>query len=270
MDETILTSSGTTSCSILQEKVNSGLPRGLLLKPVQQRAHYPDERLCTWNCSRILLVQSQLVTPQASRTWITCCQSEVNFSRFRPPSSSYQIAEGDNQLKDIVVKKFCDEKPDDPRLGFCDFLKVEVVQLTSDSYDEFQQETFKLLMRLKHRDKQQQRFQHGMGTSMAQTVTYSQASMSHHHPVPHTQMHQISRCNRIYTCNTRAAAAAATVFTAAAITYTSCTAAATAFTACTAALPRHSLSLMHPLSSRSTDTLHSKVCNHSNTCYIIQ
>ena len=42
------------------------------------------------------------------------------------------------KLKDIVVKKFGDEKPDDPRLCFCDFLKVEVVQLTSDSYDEFQ------------------------------------------------------------------------------------------------------------------------------------
>ena len=38
-------------------------------------------------------------------------------------------------LIDIVVKKFSDDKPDDPRLGFCDYLKVEVVQLTSDSYD---------------------------------------------------------------------------------------------------------------------------------------
>ena len=63
---------------------------------------------------------------------------------------------GITELKDIVVKKFGDEKPDDPRLGFCDFLKVEVVQLTSESNDEFQQETFNLLMRLKCRDKQQQ------------------------------------------------------------------------------------------------------------------
>ena len=39
------------------------------------------------------------------------------------------------ELKDIVVKRFGDEKSDDPRLGFCDFLKVVVVQLTSDSYD---------------------------------------------------------------------------------------------------------------------------------------
>ena len=35
------------------------------------------------------------------------------------------------ELKDIVVKKLSDDKPDDPRLGFCDFLKVEVVQITS-------------------------------------------------------------------------------------------------------------------------------------------
>ena len=90
---------------------------------------------------------------------------------------------GITKLKDIVVKKF-EDKPDNPRLGFCDFLKVEVVQLTSDSYDEFQQETFNLLMRLKCRDKQQQRYQQGMGTRMAQTVTYSQASTSHLYPVP--------------------------------------------------------------------------------------
>ena len=62
-------SSGTTSCAILQQKVNSGLPRGLLLKPVQQRAHHPDGRLCTQNRSRILLFQSQLMTHETSRTW---------------------------------------------------------------------------------------------------------------------------------------------------------------------------------------------------------
>ena len=95
---------------------------------------------------------------------------------------------GITELKDIAVKRFGDDKPDNPRLGFCDFLKVEVVQLTSDSYDEFQQETFNLLMRLKRRDKQQQRYQHEIGMSMAQTVNYSQASMSHHYPVSYTQM----------------------------------------------------------------------------------
>ena len=46
-------------------------------------------------------------------------------------------------FQDTVVKKFVDDKPDNIRLGFCDFL-LEVVQLTSDSYDEFQQETFNL------------------------------------------------------------------------------------------------------------------------------
>ena len=42
-----------------------------------------------------------------------------------------------------------------PRLRFCDFLKVQVVQLTSDSYDEFQPETFNLVMILKCRDNHQ-------------------------------------------------------------------------------------------------------------------
>ena len=64
---------------------------------------------------------------------------------------------GITELKDIVVKQF-EDKPDNSGLGFCDFLKVDVVQLTSDSYDEFQQETFNLLMRLKLRDMQQQRY----------------------------------------------------------------------------------------------------------------
>ena len=90
-------------------------------------------------------------------------------------------------LKDIVVKKLSDDKPDDPRLGFCDFLKVEVVQLTSDLYDEFQQETFNLVMRLKRRDKQQQRYQLAIG-NMAHTATYSQASTSHQYPLSHIQM----------------------------------------------------------------------------------
>ena len=125
-----------------------------------------------------------------SRPESTCDPSDILHLDTHTPMTQ-SIAEsqrGITELKDIVVKKFGDEKPDDPRLGFCDFLKVEVVQLTSDSYDGFQQETFNLLMRLKRRDKQQQRYQHGMGTSMAQTVTYSQASTSHHYPVSHTQM----------------------------------------------------------------------------------
>ena len=80
---------------------------------------------------------------------------------------------GITELRDIVAKKLTDEKPDNPRLGFCDFLKVEVVQLTSDSFDEFQQETFNLVMSLKRRDKQQQTYQHGISPS---TSVYNQAS----------------------------------------------------------------------------------------------
>ena len=91
---------------------------------------------------------------------------------------------GITQLKDIVAKKLTDDKADNPGLGFCDFLKVEVVQLTSNSYDEFQQETFNLLMRLKGSDKQQ-RYHHGMGMS---TVVYSQSSNQYPWPVSHTQM----------------------------------------------------------------------------------
>ena len=118
------------------------------------------------------------------------------------------------ELKDIMVKKFGDDKPDNPRSDFCDFLKVEVVQLTSDSYDEFQQETFNLLMRLKRRDKQQQRYQHRISMSMAQTVTYSQALTSHHYPVSHTQM-QAPHQQMQQTSTRRTFTAAVTAFTAA-------------------------------------------------------
>ena len=90
--------------------------------------------------------------------------------------AALEKSEGNNRVTDIMVKKFGDDKPADPILGFCDFMKVEVVQLTNDSYDEFQQDTFNLLMRLKHRDKQN--YQHGMGTSMVQIVSSSQASTS--------------------------------------------------------------------------------------------
>ena len=57
-------------------------------------------------------------------------------------SAFAELQRGITELKDIVVKKFCDDKPNNPRLGFCDFPKVEVIQLTSDSYDKFQEETF--------------------------------------------------------------------------------------------------------------------------------
>ena len=42
-------------------------------------------------------------------------------------------------------------------------------------------------MRFKRRDRQQQRFQHAPGTSMAQTATYSRALTSPQYPLSHTQ-----------------------------------------------------------------------------------
>ena len=66
-------------------------------------------------------------------------------------SALVESRRGITKLKDIVAKKMTDDKADNPRLGFYDFLKVEMVQRTSDSYHEFQQET--LLMRLQQSDK---------------------------------------------------------------------------------------------------------------------
>ena len=42
-------------------------------------------------------------------------------------SALAESRKGITELKDILVKKFSEDKSDDPRLGFCDFLKVEVV-----------------------------------------------------------------------------------------------------------------------------------------------
>ena len=110
------------------------------------------------------------------------------FAESNLQSALAESQRGITELKDIVVKKLSDEKCDNPRLGFCDFLKVEVVQLTSDLYDEFQQETFNLVMRFKRRDKQHQMYQHTIGTSMAKTAMYSQALTSHQYPLSHNQM----------------------------------------------------------------------------------
>ena len=54
----------------LKEKVNSWLQRGQLPKTEQQRAQHPEGRLCTWNCSGILLAQNPLVNEQTCCTWI--------------------------------------------------------------------------------------------------------------------------------------------------------------------------------------------------------
>ena len=103
-------------------------------------------------------------------------------------SALVESQRGITEFKDIVVKKLSDDKPDNSRQGFCNFLKVEVLQVTSKSYDEFQQVTFNLVIRLRRRDKQQQMYQHPIGTSLAQTAMYSQASTSHQYPLSHTQM----------------------------------------------------------------------------------
>ena len=170
--------------------MNSGRQKGQVPKPVQQQAQHPQGGQCTWTRSRILLVQNPHMTQQTCRTWTHICLlldhvASASLRALQIPTSnqlSWNPREGITELKDIVAKKLTDDKADNPPLDFCDFLKVEVVQLTSDSYDEFQQEMFNLLMRLKRSDKQQT-YYHRMGMS---TTVSSQAS--NHYPVSHTQM----------------------------------------------------------------------------------
>ena len=76
-------------------------------------------------------------TPKSCGISVTSSLADSNLQ-----SALVESQRGITELKDIVAKKLTDDKPDNPRLGFCDFLKVEVVQLTSDSYDKFQQEIF--------------------------------------------------------------------------------------------------------------------------------
>ena len=238
--------------------MNSGLPRDLLLKPVQQRAHHPDGRLCTWNNSRILLVQSQLVTHQISRTWIhldtpttrSCAVSVMSSladSNLQSALAGSQT--GITELKDIVVKTFSDDKPDNPRLGFCNFLKVDLVQLTSDSYDMFQQETyaFNLLMRLKRMDKQQ-----SYNTESARAWPRpSRTARPRCHTISlcltHRYRPHLSRCSRhLHTYHKDFHSSSYRIHS--------------------STFNRHLLSRMHQLNSRSTGNLHSKACSHSNTC----
>ena len=86
-----------------------------------------------------------------SRPGSTCDPSDISYldthtptTRSRAISVTSSLADSDLQsalaesqrgiteLKDIVVKNFSDDKPGNPRLGFCDFLNLEVVQLTSN------------------------------------------------------------------------------------------------------------------------------------------
>ena len=135
-----------------------------------------------WNRSRILLVQNpadmshldtHTSTPRSRGISVTSSFADSDFQ-----SALVESRRGITELKDIAAKKLTDDKADNPQLGFCDFLKVEVVQLTSDTNDEFQQEIFNLLMRLKRSDKQQ-RYHHC-------TAAYSRAS--NQYPVSDTQM----------------------------------------------------------------------------------
>ena len=75
-------------------------------------------------------------TPRSCGVSMTSSLADCNLQ-----SALAESQRGITELKDIAVKQLSDDK--------------EVVQLTSDSYDEFQQETFNLVMRLKRRDKQQ-------------------------------------------------------------------------------------------------------------------
>ena len=129
----------------------------------------------TYDPADMLHPDTRMPTPRSCGVSVTSSSADSDFQ-----SSLVESRRGITELKDIVAKT--DDKADNPRLHFCDFLKVEVVQLTRDSYDEFQQETFNLLMRLKQSDNQQ-RYHHGMGTN---TATHSQAS--NNYPLPHTQM----------------------------------------------------------------------------------
>ena len=165
------------------------------MKPFQDISH-PES---TCNPSDISHLDTHTPTTRSHAVSVTSSLADSDLQ-----SALAKSQRGITELKDIVVKKFSDGKPDNPRLGFCDFLKVEVVQLTSDSYDEFQQETCNLLMRLKRRDKQQKRYQHRISTSMALTVTYSQASTSHHYPTAPTS----ADTTDIYTHTARTATAA--------------------------------------------------------------
>ena len=111
-------------------------------EPFQDTSH-PES---TWDPSDISHLETHTPTTPLRAVSVTSSLADSNLK-----AALAESQRGITELKDIVVKKFGDKKPDDPRLGFCDFLKV--VQLTSNSYDEFQQETVNLLMRLKCRDK---------------------------------------------------------------------------------------------------------------------
>ena len=75
-------------------------------------------------------------TPTPRSRGISVTSSYAESDQFH--SALAESQRGISELKDIVVKKLSDDKPDNPRMGFCDFLKVEVVQLTRVSTRDIQ------------------------------------------------------------------------------------------------------------------------------------
>ena len=118
--ETILTSSGTTLCTILQQKVNSGL--------LLQSTSHP-ESTCDPSDTSHLDTHAPTTRSRAVSVKSSLADSDLQ-------AALAKSQRGITELKDTMVKKF-EDKPDNPRLGFCDFLKVEVVQLRSDSMLNF-------------------------------------------------------------------------------------------------------------------------------------
>ena len=131
------------------------------MEPFQDTSH-PES---TYDPADLSNLDTNTPTPRSLDISVTSSLADSDLQ-------SCRISEEDNRVKRHCIIKLIDDKLDNPRLGFSGFLKVKVVQLTSDSYDKFQQETFNLMMRIKHRDKQQQRYQHAIDTSMAQAATY--------------------------------------------------------------------------------------------------
>ena len=194
----------------------------------------------TYDLADMSHVDTHTPTPRLRGISMTSSSADSDFQ-----SALVESQGGITELKDIVTKKVTDNKADNPLHGFCDFLKVEVVQLTSDSYNEFQQDTFNLLMRLKWSDKQQ-RYRHGMGKS---TAAYSQAS--NQYPLSHPDAGPIAAdAADIYTGSTRTATAAAfTTFTAVLPTdiYTATCTGATA-------VPKHAVRVAHTTAAAAAHT----------------
>ena len=120
--ETISSSWGAISCAIFKEKVNSGRKRGQLPKPVQPRAKHPEGRQCTWNRSRILLVQNPHITQQTSH--LDTHMPTPRLHRFVDSNFQSALVESRREiteLKDTVAKKLTDVKADNPRLASVTF-----------------------------------------------------------------------------------------------------------------------------------------------------